>query len=92
MSGPATTVGSASSRALRGLSSGADVLLVGAAPGTGAQGGGSLAALADGGVSLLGQPRAPILTGGAQPLPGLPQALSGLPASNSSLWQMAAIE
>ena len=34
MSGPATTVGSASSRALRGLSSGADVLLVGAAPGT----------------------------------------------------------
>ena len=34
MSGPATTVGSASSRALRGLSSGADVLLVGAATGT----------------------------------------------------------
>ena len=68
------------------------MMLLGAAPGTGAQGGGSLAALADGRVSLLGQPRAPILAGGAQPLPGLPQALFGPPASNSSLWQMAAIE
>ena len=35
MSRPATTVGSASSRALRGLSSGADVLLVGASPAPG---------------------------------------------------------
>ena len=67
-------------------------LLVGAPVGTMAQGGGSLAALAQGNPALLGDARAPILPGGAQALPGLPDARNGPPASNSSLWQMAALE
>lgn len=55
-------------------------------------GGGSLAANWGSVGPLLGPAAQPISVAAAQPLPGLPEARTGPPASNSSLWQMAALE